>query len=223
MPTVFTHAIVGLTASQLCVPKELQQDNRARLIFTGLSVALPILPDLDGLFLPIIPYEHLLGHRGLSHSIVFAVFLGAVATAFMIRQAQALKARWIWLVAYFSVVTASHGLLDAMTSGGLGVALFAPFNNHRYFLPIRPMLASPIWPSQFVSRYGAKVLGIEFLLVWTVSCAALVAQRKLMPVALSLGLGSRVASVVRMFEKQYKLTAVTLLLLAAIVWVVRSI
>jgi inner membrane protein len=223
MPTVFTHAIVGLTASQLCLPKELQQDSRARLIFTGLSVALPISPDLDGLFLPIIPYAHLLGHRGLTHSIVFAVFLGAVATALMIRQAQSLKARRIWLVAYFSIVTASHGLLDAMTSGGLGVAFFAPFNNHRYFLPIRPMLASPIWPSQFVSRYGARVAGIEFLLVWTVCCAALVAQRKLMPVALSLGLGSGVASLVRMFEKQHKLTAVTLLLLAAIVWVVRSI
>jgi hypothetical protein len=67
------------------------------------------------------------------------------------------------------------------------------------------------------------VAGIEFLLVWTVCCAALVAQRKLMPVALSLGLGSGVASLVRMFEKQHKLTAVTLLLLAAIVWVVRSI
>jgi hypothetical protein len=36
-------------------------------------------------------------------------------------------------------------------------------------------------------------------------------------------LGSRMASLVRMFEKQYKLMAVTLLLLAAIVWVVRSI
>ena len=223
MPTVFTHAIVGLTASQLCLPKELQQDNRARLIFTGLSVALPISPDLDGLFLPIIPYAHLLGHRGLTHSIAFAVFLGAVATAFMIGQAQSLKARWLWLFAYFSIVTASHGLLDAMTSGGLGVAFFAPFNNHRYFLPLRPMLASPIWPSQFVSRYGARVLGIEFLLVWTLCCAALVARRKLMPIALSLRLGSGVASLARMFEKQHKLTAVTLLLLAAVVWVVRSI
>jgi inner membrane protein len=221
MPTVFTHAIVGLTASQLCLPKELQQDNRARLIFTGLSVALPIVPDLDGLFLPVIPYAHLLGHRGLTHSIVFAVFLGAVATAFMVRQAQALKARQIWLVAYFSILTASHGLLDAMTSGGLGIALFAPLDNHRYFLPIRPIPASPIWPSQFISRYGLNVMIMESLLIWTVCCALLVIRRKLTSATLLLGSG--VAALVHMFEKQHKLTAVTLLLLAAIVWVVRSI
>jgi inner membrane protein len=221
MPTVFTHAIVGLTASQLCSPKELQQNNRARLIFTGLSVVLPILPDLDGFFLPVIPYAHPLGHRGLSHSIVFAVFLGAVATALMIRQAQALKARWIWLLAYFSIVTASHGLLDAMTSGGLGIALFAPFDNHRYFLSIRPIPASPIWPSQFISRYGLNVMIMESLLIWTVCCALLVVRRKLMSVTLLLGSG--VASFVRMVEQRYRLTAVTLLLLAAIVWVIRSI
>jgi hypothetical protein len=83
------------------------------------------------------------------------------------------------------------------------------------------MLPSPIWPSQFFSSYGARVLGIEFLLVWTVCCAALVAQRKLTPMALWLGDG--IASLVHMFEKQHKLTAVTLLLLAAIVWVIRSI
>jgi inner membrane protein len=221
MPTVFTHAIVGLTASQLCMPKELQQDHRGRLIFIGLSVALPIVPDLDGLFLPVIPYVHPLGHRGLTHSIVFALFSGAVATAFMMKQAQALKARWIWLLAYFSIVTASHGLLDAMTRGGLGVAFFAPFDNRRYFFPVRPMVASPIWPRQFVSHYGARALAFEFLSVWTVCCAALVAQRKLVPVALLLGSG--VASVVRMVEQRYRLTAVTLLLLAAIVWVMRSI
>jgi inner membrane protein len=221
MPTIFTHAIVGLTASQLCSPKELRQNNRARLIFVGLSGALPIVPDLDGLFLPVIPYAHPLGHRGLSHSIVFAVLLGAVATALMIRQAQVLKARWIWLVAYFSIVTASHGLLDAMTRGGLGVAFFAPFDNHRYFLAARPMVASPIWPSQFVSGYGARALGFEFLLVWSVCGAALVARRKLTPVALFLGSG--VVSVTRIVEKRYRLSAVILLLLAAIVWVIRSV
>src|SRR5262245_23334626 len=158
MPTVFIHAIVGLTASQLCSPKELQQDNRARLIFIGLSVALPISPDLDALFLSMIPYGHPLGHRGFSHSIVFAVFLDAVATAFMTRQAQVLKGRRVWLLTYFSIVAASHGLLDAMTSGGLGSVFFAPFDNDRYLVSIRPIPASPIWPSHLISRYGARAL-----------------------------------------------------------------
>jgi hypothetical protein len=40
------------------------------------------------------------------------------------------------LIAHFSFVTASHGMLDAMTDGGLGVAFFAPFDNARYFFPM---------------------------------------------------------------------------------------
>jgi len=221
MPTVFTHALVGLTASQLCSPKEMQQDSRAKLFFTALSIALPIAPDFDFLFIPIVRGGSLLDHRGLFHSIAFALVLGAVATEFMVRQVQAMGQRHLWLFAYFFIATASHGLLDSMTRGPQGVALFAPFDNHRYFLPIRPMLPSPIWPSEFFSSYGARVLGIEFLLVWTVCCAALVARRKLTPMALWLGGG--IASLVHMFEKQHKLTAVTLLLLAAIVWVIRCI
>ena len=220
MPTVFTHALVGLTASQLCSPKEIQQDGRAKLLFTALSIALPIAPDVDFLFIPIARHGSLLDHRGLFHSIAFALVLGLVATAFMVNQVQAMTRRRLWLFAYFSMITASHGLLDSMTRGPQGVALFAPFDNYRYFLPVRPMLPSPIWPSQFFSSYGAKVLGSEFLLVWTVCCAALIAQRKLTPMALWLGDG--MASLVHMFEKQHKLTAVTLLLLAAIVWVIRS-
>jgi hypothetical protein len=152
---------------------------------------------------------------------VFAVFLGSVATAFMIRQAQVLKGRRVWLVTYFSIVAASHGLLDAMTSGGLGIALFAPFDNHRYFLPIRPIPASPIWPSQFISRYGLNVMIMEPLLIWTVCCALLVVRRKLMSVTLLLGSG--VAWFVQMVEQRYRLTTAVLLLLAAVAWVFRSI
>ena len=221
MPTVFTHAIVGLTASQLWSPNEIQQDSRAKLLFTALSIALPIAPDFDFLFIPIARQGSLLDHRGLFHSITFALVLGAVATEFMVRQVQAMGQRHLRLFAYFFIVTASHGLLDSMTRGPQGVALFAPFNNHRYFLPVRAMLPSPIWPSQFFSSYGARALGSEFLLVWTVCCAALVAQRKLTPVALLFGDG--IASLVHMFEKQHKLTAITLLLLAAIAWALRII
>ena len=221
MPTVFTHAMVGLTASQLWSPNEIQQDSRAKLLFTALSTALPIIPDFDFLFILIVADGNMLNHRGLSHSLAFALFLGVAATAFMIILVQAIKARWIWLLTYFSIITASHGLLDGMTRGPQGVAFFAPFDNHRYFLPVRPMLPSPIWPSQFLSSYGARALTIEVLLVWSLCCAALVAQRKLTPVALLLGSG--VASVVRMVEQRYRLAAVTLLLLAAIVWVVRSL
>jgi inner membrane protein len=70
------------------------------------------------------------------------------------------------LIAHFSFVTASHGMLDAMTDGGLGVAFFAPFDNARYFFPWRPILVSPIGIAQFFSGYGLDVLLSEFVWIW---------------------------------------------------------
>jgi inner membrane protein len=58
-------------------------------------------------------------------------------------------------------VIASHGLLDAMTTGGLGVAFFAPFSAERYFFPWRPILVSPIGIERFLSPRGAAVLMSE--------------------------------------------------------------
>ena len=61
--------------------------------------------------------------------------------------------------------TVSHGVLDAMTDGGLGVAFFAPWNNERYFLPWRPLKVPPIGIPAFFSRRGLVVLGSELLWV----------------------------------------------------------
>ncbi len=45
---------------------------------------------------------------------------------------------------FIFVATASHGLLDMFTNGGLGVALFWPFTDARYFFPVRMIDVSPI-------------------------------------------------------------------------------
>jgi inner membrane protein len=55
------------------------------------------------------------------------------------------------LFTYLFLATASHGVLDAMTDGGLGVAFFSPFDNRRYFLPWRPIVVSPISIARFFS------------------------------------------------------------------------
>jgi inner membrane protein len=61
-------------------------------------------------------------------------------------------------------VTVSHGILDAMTDGGRGVAFFAPFDDTRYFFPFRPIKVSPIGLSFFTAR-GLDVIWSEFLWV----------------------------------------------------------
>jgi inner membrane protein len=67
---------------------------------------------------------------------------------------------------YFFIATASHPVLDAMTSGGLGVAFFAPFENSRYFFPFRPIAVSPISVSGFFSNRGWTVFKSEFTWIW---------------------------------------------------------
>ena len=62
----------------------------------------------------------------------------------------------LWSVA----VVATHGLLDAMTDGGLGVALFWPFTHERYFLPWRPIPVAPIGLGM-LSKRGICVLAFE--------------------------------------------------------------
>ena len=70
----------------------------------------------------------------------------------------------LWV--YFFLATASHGFLDSMTNGGLGVAFFAPFSNTRYFLQWRPIVVSPISIYGLVGRRGLIVMWSELAWVW---------------------------------------------------------
>lgn len=105
------------------------------------------------------------GHRGLSHSLAFAAVAAVccVACLFSGREWRS-SMPVLWFCLFIAI--ASHGLLDAMTDGGLGVAFFAPFSSERYFFPWRPILVSPIGVSRFFSSRGAAVLASELRWVW---------------------------------------------------------
>jgi len=102
-----------------------------------------ILPDIDVVgFRFGIRYGDFWGHRGFTHSLLFASILATLALVVGCpHPLSGLNRTWLWL--YFFLATASHGFLDAMTNGGLGVAFFSPFHNTRFFLPWRPILVSP--------------------------------------------------------------------------------
>ena len=70
------------------------------------------------------------------------------------------------------VSTASHGVLDAMTTGGLGVAFFSPFSNRRYFFPWQVIQVAPLGIRRFFSERGIVVLGSELVWIW-LPCSAL--------------------------------------------------
>ena len=113
--------------------------------FWALAVASSLLPDADVVgFAFGVEYGELLGHRGLSHSVAFAL-VWSVGAMWLAKFKHLPRFSWSWwkLVALLFAATASHGVLDALTNGGLGVAFFAPFNGTRYFFPWRPLVVSP--------------------------------------------------------------------------------
>ena len=140
--------------------------------FWLLTALCAILPDADVIGFSLGWRGSMLGHRGLSHSLFFALAVALVVVGLAFRKARPFKPAW--LVLYFFAVTASHGLLDALTDGGSGVAFFAPFDAERYFFPWRPIEVSPLSPDIFFGPRGAEVMKSEVVWVW-IPAAALVA------------------------------------------------
>ncbi len=70
------------------------------------------------------------------------------------------------LGSYLFLATVLHGLLDALTDGGLGVAFFSPLDQTRYFFPVRPIHVSSMSMRDLLGPHGLTVLANEFLWVW---------------------------------------------------------
>ncbi|WP_460502464.1 metal-dependent hydrolase, partial [Hymenobacter agri] len=82
-----------------------------------------------------------------------------------------------WLAGLLFLATASHGLLDAMTTGGLGVAFFSPWHLERYFFPLRPIKVSPLSIRGFFGAKGLRVLASEAIWVGLPCLLLLLGQR----------------------------------------------
>ena len=163
MPSIVSHAIVGTTIGKIVQPQ------RPPWWYWALGAAVSAVPDLDVIgFRFGVHYGDFIGHRGFTHSLFFAVLLAALVTLALRDQTQVPARR---LFFYLFLATASHGLFDAMTNGGLGVAFFSPFSNARYFLPFRPIKVSPIGVSRFFSLRGLAVVRSEALWLWLPSAA----------------------------------------------------
>ena len=114
-----------------------------------------------------VPYGALWGHRGMTHSLLFAAVIAAcVAAMFQYGDSSCYRSSYWKTALLLFAITSSHGALDAMTNGGLGVAFFSPFNPRRYFFPWRPIPVSPIGVSIFFSVRGMHILWSEVLLIW---------------------------------------------------------
>jgi inner membrane protein len=146
------HAAVGLALGRVARPgASLRGALGPMVFFTGLA----LLPDLDVIGFKLgVHYGDPWGHRGATHALPFALALGAVLGLLT-------RSRRLWLLGTVALV--SHGLLDTLTDGGLGVALFWPFDLTRYFAPWRPIPVAPIG-ARFLSARGLHCVGVELQL-----------------------------------------------------------
>ncbi|MDR2957934.1 MAG: metal-dependent hydrolase [Stenotrophomonas sp.] len=205
MPSIITHAAVPLAlwcaADRGRIP--------AWLLAAGVVAAM--LPDADVLAFALhIPYADAFGHRGASHSLLFASVMAALAAVLAFfgsgrpgsaqhgpgsrrpgsavscqprvapTTARPTVASTVQAAVFVFICAASHPLLDAMTSGGLGVALAWPWSEQRFFAPWRPIRVSPFAP-QFFSARGLATLLSELRWVWLPLAGAVVAWKLIQP------------------------------------------
>jgi inner membrane protein len=152
MASIFGHVAASTALGYSLFPS---QTRTVTLMMAGFCA---FAPDLDVLaFRYGIPYESQWGHRGWTHSVFFALIFG-VLMAELLRLIYP-KSQAGWRTALFFILcTLSHPLLDMLTNGGRGCALWWPFSHERIFFPYRPILVSPMGIGGFFSEWGLRVL-----------------------------------------------------------------
>ena len=170
MASAFTHVVAAATLAAAATP------SRALPRLIVVAAVCSVLPDADVIGFRLgIDYADPLGHRGVSHSLAIAAVTAAIATPLLFR-GEAWEGLRLRIAGVLFVATASHGLFDAMTDGGLGVAFFWPVDSTRHFLPFRPVAVSPIGVAAFFTERSLDVLRTEavwIVLPWTLLCALL--------------------------------------------------
>jgi inner membrane protein len=153
MATIYTHAVVGLGMGKLGFSRPLPA------VFWLLAGFLPIVPDFD--VFSSARYGAIYGHRGFTHSLLFALMVSILASAATHRF---LKLEFGSLLAFFFLIVASHGLLDACTDGGEGIPFFWPIYDRR-FGPWGPIHVSDLG-FELPDPRTSRAIRTELLWVW---------------------------------------------------------
>src|SRR5262249_21012025 len=106
-------------------------------------------------------YGAVLGHRGFTHSLIFALWVGFLAASLTYRL---FRGGLLWLTAIYFLVTSSHGVLDAFTTGGFGIPLFWPITSDRYG-PWGPIPVADVG-FEIPNPRSSRAIRGELLYVW---------------------------------------------------------
>jgi len=170
VPTIISHAAVPLALGTGLGNKRIPS---ALLLF---GVLASMLPDADVvLFRFGATYNDVWSHRGFSHSLGFAILVGALAALLLRKRAPPLLA-----FTFVAASAASHGLLDMLTNGGHGIAILWPLSGQRFFFDWRPIQVSPLAATRFLTK-AVTVAKTELAWIWlplTLVAAGLRAARR---------------------------------------------
>jgi inner membrane protein len=157
MATLITHPLVPLVVAAAVGSRVVPW----RLLLLGMLLSL--VPDGDVVAFRLgVPYEDPFGHRGFTHSLAAAALVAAVLTPLASRLRATAMATFLFL--FLSM--ASHGVLDAFTRQGLGVAFLWPFEDARYFFPFHPVESAPVSIRRFLEVRAGAVMRSELLWLW---------------------------------------------------------
>lgn len=147
MASPWAHAIAGAAAGALY-----QSPGQRRRVIT-LAAICGVVPDLDLIGWPLgVSTFTLFGHRGVTHSIAFAVMLGVAVAGLLpgITRRERVIAGVVLILA-----TVTHSVLDAMTTySPTGPAFWAPFSNERYRFSWMPLTGA----GGFATDFGQEVI-----------------------------------------------------------------
>lgn len=153
MASIFGHIAASTALGYGFFPKETR---RTTLLLAGCCA---FVPDLDVLAFQFgIPYASQWGHRGWTHSVCFALGFGILVTLIYRYFNRSKQSVTVQTGVFMVLSTLSHPLLDMLTNGGRGCALWWPFSLERIFFPYRPIQVSPMGISVFFSQWGLEVI-----------------------------------------------------------------
>ena len=146
-----THAMVAVAMGSAIAPR--------RWLGPGLiaGAACAVMPDVD-LLLPLVASGGREWHRTVTHSVFFAAAVGLAVSALASRRSE--QPAGIRVPLYLALSTASHGMLDSMTTYPVGVAFYSPLSWERYIAPWQPISGAAVELGLFV---GLVVVSLAFL------------------------------------------------------------
>jgi inner membrane protein len=122
MLSIISHAAVAVAADAAFAPRGVPS------LFWSFSIICSVIPDLDGIgFFFGIPYNHIFGHRGFLHSPLFGLLLSIFLVSIFFSNLETFSKQWFFYILFFFLLSSSHGIVDAFTNGGLGVAFIDSF------------------------------------------------------------------------------------------------